>query len=145
MGIMSNFSKFMKSNKIQKQNVMHPVTKSLTDEKGNPLMWEIKPLTTKENEAIREACTVDVPVKGKPNMFRPKVDMNKYQTKLICAAIVSPDLNNAELQDSYGVMSAEELIKEMVDDPAEYTDLMVFVQNISGFKTLQEEVEEAKN
>ena len=142
---MSNFSNFMKANKIQKQNVMHPVTKSLTDENGNPLLWEIRPLTTKENEAIRESCTIDVPVKGKPNMYRPKVDMNKYQTKLICAAIVNPDLNNAELQNSYGVMSAEELIKEMVDDPAEYTDLMVFVQKISGFKTLQEDVDEVKN
>ena len=142
---MSNFSKFMKANKIQKQNVMHPVTKSLKDENGEPLLWEIKPLTTKENEAIREACTIDVPVKGKPNQYRPKLDMNKYQSKLICAAIVSPDLNNAELQNSYGVMSAEDLIKEMVDDPAEYTDLMMFIQNISGFKTLQDEVEEAKN
>ena len=142
---MSNFSKFMKANKIQKQNVMHPVTKSLTDENGEPLLWEIRPLTTKENEAIREACTMEVPVKGKPNMFRPKVDMNKYQTKLICAAVVSPDLNNTELQNSYGVMTPEDLIKEMVDDPAEYTDLMIFVQNISGFKTLQEQVDEAKN
>lgn len=142
---MSNFSKFMKKNKIQKQNAMHPVTKSLTDENGEPLLWEIKPLTTKENEAIREVCTVDVPVKGKPNQFRPKVDMNKYQTKLICTAVVSPDLNNAELQNSYGVMTAEELIKEMVDDPAEYTDLMMFVQQLSGFKTLQDEVDEAKN
>ena len=142
---MSNFSSFMKANKIQKQNVMHPVTKSLTDENGNPLLWEIRPLTTKENEAIRESCTIEVPVKGKPNLYRPKVDMNKYQTKMICAAIVNPDLNNAELQNSYGVMSAEELIKEMVDDPAEYTDLQVFVQKISGFKTLQEDVDEAKN
>ena len=135
----------MKANKIQKQNVMHPVTKTLLDENGEPMLWEIKPLTTKENEAIREACTIEVPVKGKPNQYRPKIDMNKYQTKLICAAIVSPDLNNADLQDSYGVMCAEDLIKEMVDDPAEYTDLMVFIQNISGFKTLQDEVEEAKN
>ena len=142
---MSNFSKFMKANKIQKQNVMHPVTKSLTDDNGEPLLWEIKPLTTKENERIRESCTVEVPVKGKPNQYRFKVDMNMYNAKLICAAIVSPDLNNAELQNSYGVMSAEELIKEMVDDPAEYTDLMVFVQQLSGFKTLQEEVDEAKN
>jgi len=142
---MSNFSKFMKANKIQKQNVFHAVTKSLMDENGEPLLWELKPLTTKENEAIREACTIDVPVKGKPNMYRPKTDMNKYQTKLMCAAIVSPDLNNAELQNSYGVMSAEDLLKEMVDDPAEYTDLMLFVQQISGFKTLQDEVEEAKN
>lgn len=142
---MSNFSKFMKANKIQKQNVMHPVTKSLMDENGEPLLWEIKPLTTKENEAIRESCTIDVPVKGKPNQYRPKVDMNKYQTKLMCAAIVSPDLNNAELQNSYGVMCAEDLIKEMVDDPAEYTDLMVFIQQLSGFKALQEDVDEAKN
>ena len=142
---MSKFSKFMKANKIQKQNVMHPVTKSLTDENGEPLLWEIKPLTTKENESIRESCTIDVPVTGKPNMYRPKTDMNKYQTKLICAAVVSPDLNDKELQDSYGVMTPEELIKEMVDNPAEYTDLMLFVQKLSGFKTLQEEVDEAKN
>ena len=142
---MSNFSKFMKANKIQKQNVMHPVTKSLTDENGEPLLWEIKPLTTKENEAIREACTIEVPIKGKPNQYRPKVDMNLYQTKLICAAIVSPDLNDAKLQDSYGVMTPEDLLKEMVDNPAEYTDLMVFIQQLSGFKTLQEEVDEAKN
>lgn len=142
---MSNFSKFMKANKIQKQNVMHPVTKSLVDENGEPLLWEIKPLTTKENEHIRESCTIEVPVKGKPNVFRPKVDMEKYQTKMVCAAIVSPNLNDAELQNSYGVMSAEELIKEMVDNPAEYTDLTVFIQKLSGFKTLQEDVDEAKN
>lgn len=142
---MSNFSKFMKANKIQKKNVMHPVTKSLTDENGEPLLWEIKPLTTKENESIRESCTVEIPVKGKPNMFRPKVDMNLYQAKMMVAAIVFPDLHNAELQNSYGVMSAEELIKEMIDDPAEYTDLAVFVQQLSGFKTLQEDIDEAKN
>lgn len=141
---MSNFSKFMKANKIQKENVMHPVTKSLTDENGEPLLWEIKPLTTKEDEAIRESCTIEVPVKGKPNMYRPKTDMIKYQTKLMCAAIVSPDLNNVELQNSYGVMTPEELLKEMVDSPAEYNDLMVFVQKLSGFKTLQEDVNDAK-
>lgn len=142
---MSNFSKFMKARKIQKQNVMHPVTKSLVDENGKPLLWEIRPLTTKENETIRDACTKEVPVKGKPNLFRQKIDMGLYQTKLICAAVVNPDLHDVELQNSYGVMTPEELIKEMVDDPAEYTDLMVFVQELSGFKSLQEEVDEAKN
>lgn len=142
---MSNFSKFMKANKIKKENVMHPVTKSLCDEKGNPLMWEIRPITTKENENIRESCTIEVPMKGKPNAYRPKVDMGKYQAKLMCAAIVNPDLNNKDLQDSYGVMTPEDLLMEMVNDPAEYSDLMMFVQKISGFKTLQEEVDEAKN
>lgn len=142
---MSNFSKFMKANKIQKENVMHPVTNSLCDENGEPLKWEIKPLTTKENEKILESCTVDVPVTGKPNQYRQKVNRSKYQAKLMCAAIVNPDLNNKELQDSYGVMTPEDLLQEMVNDPSEYTDLMLFIQQLSGFKTLQEEVDEAKN
>lgn len=33
---MSKFSKFMKANKKVKANEMHPVTKSLCDEQGNP-------------------------------------------------------------------------------------------------------------
>ena len=39
---MSKFSKFMKANKKVKANEMHPVTKSLCDEQGNPLDWEFK-------------------------------------------------------------------------------------------------------
>ena len=84
-------------------------------------------------------------MKGKPNQFRPKVDMDKYQTKLLCAAIVSPDLNDKELQDSYGVMTPEDLIKEMIDNPGEYNDFANFIQNFNGFSSLEEKVEEAKN
>ena len=58
--IMSNFTRFMKKNKIQKENTTYAATKSLTDEKGNPLLWTIKPLTTKENESIRDDCMIDV-------------------------------------------------------------------------------------
>ena len=42
-------------------------------------------------------------------------------------------------------MSAEELLKEMLDDAGEYTDLAVKVQQISGFTTLAEDVEAVKN
>ena len=42
---MSNFSRFMKKNKIAKENTTFPATKSLVDENGNPLEWTIKPLT----------------------------------------------------------------------------------------------------
>lgn len=142
---MSDFSAFMKANKVKKPNQFVPATKSLCDEKGNPLMWEIKPLTTKENEILRDSCTKEVPVKGKPGQYRIHVDMSAYQAKLMCAAIVSPDLHDAELQNSYGVMTPEDLLKEMIDDPAEYTDLAVKIQEISGFTSLQEDVDEAKN
>lgn len=140
-----SFEAFMKRNKIKKPNTKYVATKSLVDENGKPLEWEIKALTTREAEKIREACTIEVPVKGKPGMYRPKLNTDLYTTKMVAAAIVCPDLYNAELQNSYGVATPEDLIKEMVDNPAEYMDLVNFVQEYSGFETLQEKVNEAKN
>lgn len=143
---MSNFSRFMKKNKIQRENTTFAATKSLLDENGEPLIWTIKPLTTSENDAIRDECTKDVPVVGKANMFRPKLNTSKYIAKMICASIVEPNLNDKELQDSYGVMTPDELLKEMVDDPGEYSDFAAFVQQFNGFTTtMEDKVEEAKN
>lgn len=78
-------------------------------------------------------------------MYRQRVDTSEYQAKLMAAAVVMPDLHDAALQDSYGVMSPEELLKEMLDDAGEYADLAIKVQQISGFTTLAEDVETAKN
>jgi len=142
---MSNFSRFMKANKVKKENTTYAATKSLTDENGKPLLWTIRPLSTKENEAIRDECTKDIPIKGKPNAFRQSLDVSKYIAKAICACVVEPNLFDKDLQDSYGVMSPEELIQEMVDDPGEYSDFAAFVQQFNGFTTLGEEVEKAKN
>ena len=143
---MSNLKLFLKQNKIQKKNTFYPATKSLTDENGNPLEWEIRAVSTNDTEKIRESCTIEVPVTGKPGVFRPKVNSSLFASKLTAAAIVYPDLNDKELQDSYGVMTPEDLIKEMVDDPTEYNNLISFVQSYNGFdETLQEKVDEAKN
>ena len=143
---MSKFSRFMKENKAVKENTTYAATKSLTDENGKPLEWTIKPLSTKENEDIRDACMVDVQVTGKPNMFRPKLNTSKYIAKMICACVVEPNLYDKELQDSYGVMTPEDLLREMVDNPSEYQEFAAFVQNYNGFDTtLEDKVEEAKN
>jgi hypothetical protein len=136
----------MKANKAQKANTTFCATKSLTDENGQPLEWVIKPLSTRENESIREDCMLEVPVKGKPNMFRPKLNTSKYLAKMICACVVEPNLFDKELQDSYGVMTPEDLVKEMIDDPGEYNAFAAFIQNFNGFnETLEDKVEEAKN
>lgn len=143
---MSDLSRFLKANKIKRENTTFAATKSLVDAKGNPLTWTIKPLTTKENDAIRDECMIEVPVKGKPNMFRPKLDTSKYIGKMICACVVEPNLYDKDLQDSYGVMSPDDLLKEMIDDPGEYQEFATFVQNFNGFNTtLEDKVEEAKN
>ena len=143
---MSKFAKFMKANKAVKENGFYPATKSLCDEKGNPLDWEFKHITSKENEEIREGCTIDVPVTGKPNMYRPKLKSSLYIQRMIAASVVTPDLYDAELQDSYGVKTPEELLLAMVDNPGEYNELAAYVQKFQGFNvSFEDKVEEAKN
>lgn len=138
------FERFMKQNKVVKENVKYVATKSLTDEDGVPLEWEIRPVSTKENDKLRDSCTTEVLAKGK--MFRPKLDANKYTAKLICASVVEPNLNNKDLQDSYGVMNAEDLLKEMVSEPGEYAEFSNFVTEFNGFNVnLDETVDAAKN
>lgn len=143
---MGNLALFMKKNKKVRENTFYAATSSLVDENGEPLKWEIKPLTTEEVERIRLECTKEVPVPGKRGQFRTKVDSNMYNDKLMVAAIVFPDLYNKELQDSYGVMSPEALLKKMIDNPSEYFDLLGYVSEQSGFdKEIEDEIEEAKN
>lgn len=143
---MSKFSKFMKANKIEKKNGRYAATKSLCDENGKPLEWEIRHITSKENEDLRDSCTIEVPITGKPNMFRQKVKSSLYIQKMIAASVVVPDLYDKELQDSYGAMTPEELLLAMVDDPGEYNDLASFVQKFQGFDvSFEEKVDEAKN
>ena len=143
---MSKFSQFMKANKATKENGFYAATKSLCDEKGKPLEWEFKHITSKENEDIREGCTIEVQVTGKPNMYRQKLKASLYIQRMIAASVVMPDLYDAGLQDSYGVKTPEDLLLAMVDDPGEYNDLAAFVQKFQGFNvSFEDKVDEAKN
>ena len=143
---MSNLSRFMKSNKKKRENEFYAPTTSLTDEKGKPLNWEFKPISSKDNERLRDECTVDVQITGKPNMYRQRLNTSQYLVKLIAACVVTPNLYDKELQDSYGVRKPEDLIYEMVDNSGEYQELCMWVQKYQGFtKTLDEKVEDAKN
>ena len=142
---MGKFNKFMKGNKIAMENTTYPATKSLLDENGEPLLWTIKPLTSKDNDKLLDKCSYEVPITGKPGMYRTTVDNIKYATAILCECVLEPDLNDAELQDSYGVKTPEALIKELVDDPKEYQDFVNFVQGYPGTEDLAEKVEEAKN
>lgn len=143
---MSDLSRFLKKNKKLKENVQYAVTKSLTDEKGQPLLWEIRPLTSKETNRLTDECTFQEQVSGKPNVFRNKINSTKLLQKMMVASVVFPNLNDKDLQDSYGVMTPEELITEMVDDPGEYNNFGKYLNELNGFNEgINEKVEEAKN
>lgn len=143
---MSKFAQFMKQNKVKKENEKYAPTASLIGSDGTPLRWEFRHISSKENEALRDACTIEVQITGKPNVFRPKVNTSQYIAKMIAASTVYPDLYDAELQDSYGVKTPEDLLFAMVDDAGEYQELTAWMQKFQGFaKSFDEKVGEAKN
>lgn len=142
----TNLKLFLKENKKPLATQTYAPTKSITDEKGNPVEWTFKAISENVLEELREQCTRNVPVTGKPGQYIPKINTNKLTRMMIARCVVDPDLQNAELQDSYGVNSAEALLAAMVDLPGEYTNLQNFVSNLCGFDmSMEEKVDEAKN
>jgi hypothetical protein len=135
---MGNLNLFLKSNKKQREKAVYKATASLTDENDIPLDWVIRPITTDENEEIREASMYE-------KDGRYVLNVSKYTAKLLAASVSEPNLYSAELQDSYGVKTPEGLLKAMLDNPGEYNALAEFVKNLNSFPTFAESVEQAKN
>lgn len=141
---MSNFSAFMASNVEKIENKKVVVSKRFKDENGKPIEWEIRAITSDENEDLMRRATVQVPVVGQRGRFTREQDQAKYTGLLLAASVVYPDLNDAALQDSYGVKSPDALIKKMLY-PTELGELAQAVANLSDLESLEDAVEEAKN
>lgn len=114
-------------------------------EDGKPMQWEICPITAEENARIRRDCIRSVPVPGRRGQYTSEFDPSAYQAKLSARCTVFPDLNNAALQESYGVMGAEKLLATMLS-AGEFEDYSREVLELNGFtSSADERVEEAKN
>lgn len=143
---MSDLSVFLCENVQQEENVKYVASKRFVEKKeGKPVEWELCSISSKEDEDIRKACTKKVPVQGQRGRFTAETDVNQYLGKLAARCVVFPNLNSVELQNSYGVLGADNLLKTMLKS-GEYSDLIVKVQEINGFnESMEETVEEAKN
>lgn len=142
--IMSNLSAFLAQNAVQDETEKYIASKRFVD-KGQPVEWELQSITGEEDEQLRKSCTKRVQVEGKKGQYMQDMDANKYLGLLAVKCIVFPNLNAAELQDSYGVMGGDTLLKKMLK-PGEYQDLLAKIQEINGFNAVMDElVEEAKN
>lgn len=141
---MSDFAVFMAGNATQAETVKYVASKRFVAN-GKPVEWELKPIDSELDEALRKECTKRVPVAGKRGQYNQETDTDKYIARMCVACIVYPNLNDAELQDSYKVKGAESLLKKMLL-AGEYTELKAKVMEVNGYDMSMEElVDEAKN
>lgn len=141
---MSDFSVFMAGNVVVDEIVEYIASKRFMD-KGEPVKWQLKAVSSDLDEQIRKECTKKVPIHGKRGQYNQETDTDKYIGKLCVACTVYPNLNDAALQDSYGVKCADDLIKKMLL-PGEYTEYKAKVMEVNGFDmSMEDMVDEAKN
>ena len=142
---MGGLSGFLKQNAVKVENEKAALSNRFLGADKKPIQWEIRCITPAEDEEIRRECLRRAPVPGKKGQFVAEVDADLYMGKLAAKCTVFPDLNDKDLQDSYGVMGAEELLDVMLL-PGEKDALGAKVQEINGYDAeADEQVEEAKN
>ena len=139
-----SLSAFLRPNVEQIANVKFTPSTRFKGEDGKPVEWEICCISADEYARIRSGCLRQVPVPGKKNRFTQEFDSRAFQTRVAARCTVFPDLNSAELQDSWGVATPEQLVGAMLIG-GEFDDYVTKVFEHNGFKQEDELVEDAKN
>lgn len=88
----------------------------LLTERGNGTPWRIRPMSQRENEDIWNRCGGDE---------------KRYEGAVLAESVVFPDLKDAALQNSYGVVGAERLLARLLL-AGEYDCLRQAVETING-------------
>ena len=140
---MRDLSAFLRCNAVQVENQFFSASGRFAGEDGVPLLWEMRCATSTEDEEIRRSA-VRRADRGR-GQSASETDVSLYLGRLAARCTVFPDLNDKSLQDSYGVMGADHLLRAMLT-PGEYAEYLRQVQKICGFDVpFDELVDEAKN
>lgn len=133
---MSKFSSFMKGTAKEIGTVKLKLKRF-----DEPI--ELRALSAGEADKINERCFVNKPgAKGRQERV---FDVVAYNRGLATASIVYPDLNDKELQESYGVRGAENLYSELFY-VGEAAQILEKVTEISGIgENINDDIEAAKN
>ncbi len=117
----------------KRENVRVAISERFVDEAGQPQLWELAPLCAADVQRLLAEPGGET---GKPG---------RLLLQLLAESVVWPDLQEAELQDSWGALGAEQLLLRMLS-PGEFAALQrAFVElNLQGCG-LGEQVAQAKN
>ena len=131
---------FFKSNAKSLPDVKVVVSERFTNEDGTPIEWVLHPISTKKVEEITKRNTKTTIKNGKKESVVNEENLN---AELLEAVVLYPSLNDADLQDSYGVSSANELLSVMLY-PGETQVLPNALQEVMA-GTKANDIDELKN
>ena len=118
------------------------VSKRFKDNDGNPLKWKIRAIDAATHQRLRsDSLDMDV---GNDKKVKVKFNSARQNLGSVAAAVVYPDLQDADLQSYYGVSTPSALIGVMLLDD-EFERLKNAVDSLSEDTKPENLEEEAKN
>ncbi len=136
---MSNLSAFLNPVSVAEEKEV-VISKRFLDGMGKPAPFKIRSISQVENESISKKCSGYRKVKGQQVEY---FDNIRYSQELVLAAVVFPDMREAELCERYGVADPALTASAMLL-PGEFSSLVQEIMNLSGFE--EEDVQaKAKN
>lgn len=146
---MSELELFFKENVAAVETVKYVATERIKNKEGKPVEWELRAVSQTENEEIKKKC-VTTKTDDRGRRFKD-FDDDKYAANLLVKSIVYPDLQNRQLQDTWGIRDPSSLLREMLT-AGEFTLLQDQALLVSGFRLPSQDqgvdpdlVEEAEN
>lgn len=138
----NTMSGFLRENAKQIENIKFVLSDRFTDPDTNkPYEWEMRPLNAQEEAELRKTCSNTV--RDRKGRITQELDQDKYIAMSVVKSLVFPDLNDAQLQDSYGVMGADKLLETMLLS-AEKLSLYTRFNKLNKYdKTMEELTNEA--
>ncbi|MBU3203131.1 phage tail assembly chaperone [Clostridium algidicarnis] len=137
---MNNFEDFLMDSFEEVEEIEREITMG-----GKNRKMKFKPIGATLGDEIRKKCRKITFVKGQKMI---ETDQDKFIANQIIETTTYPDLKNAEFQQVWGVMGAEELLKAMKSKmrDGDYMEWGNIASEINGYdKGMQELIEEAKN
>lgn len=96
------------------------------------------------NDTLKKRATIKK--KNRQGVAIPEFNNEKYIDSLMSACVVTPDLKDAQLQESYRTVGDEAATLKAMLKIGEYNRLMQEIQSLNGFdEDINDLVEEAKN
>lgn len=149
-----SIERFYAQNKVKKQNLKIPVSPSFVDDKGDPILWEIRPLTYSENEKIINSPHITVEETDRRTGTKTYRTIDTEYVAAICAqSVVFPDLGDRALQNSYADMTGQrinnkvQLIKVMLTagELARLSEKVIEVSDLGENNELDDMINDVKN
>lgn len=108
------------------------------------LSFELRALSAEDVTTLRKESTRRK-MNPKTRLTEQELDQNRFTESILAASVVAPDLNNAELQTSWGCIGKPEKVLEKMLTAGEYNALTEQVMQLSGIGDNDTLVDDAKN